>query len=420
MAQFYSFLNKTVRNLTQHKWTILLTLLQLIGLSLLFCIPGVFAQLPPEFGQELLLPEPKQPEPDPATFKYDSHLSNTYNDHIEFGLSVDPYISSLAGQEDPQLKGIINRFGVNLRGELPISGKKLRLRFQYAPQYENYTGAEGKLNEFDATTNFVLTEFSYQPITRLPEIAFSQQVRRLSRSLGVYNNNEFQTGFRFGRFLEYNFRLQQFDDDERKREDFLLVGSTNHKVTTRLQLGLLKQIVSKVEYAIERGSYQTNLNTFILGAANIEDGQRRRDWRHFGVVKFLQAAADRFVFQQEVTLFLNRSNIEYFNFTSTEAALSTYYKFAARRSVRLRLFRLWVNFEGRNLRDEDGRIIEGAGIRKDTQIGLNALINWKFTPNLSLNADYQFIQNNTNELNQILSFLDYKHNIMSITLRGNY
>lgn len=409
-----------MRKLTQHKWIILLTFLQLIGLSLLFCIPCVFAQLPPEFGQELLLPEPKQPETQPATFKYDFHLSTTYNDHIEFGLSVDPYISSLAGQEDPQLKGLINRYGLNLRGELPVSGNKLRLRLQYAPQYENYIGVEGNLNEFDASTNFVLTEINYRPFTKLPEIAFSQQVRRLSRSLGVYNNNEYLSGLRIGRFLEYNFRLQHFDDDERKREDFLLVGSTNHKVTTRLQLGLLKQIVSKVEYAIEHGSYKTNLNKFILGAANIEDGQRRTDWRHFGVVKLLQTAADRFVFQQELNLFVNRSNIEYFNFISTEAALSTYYKFAARRSIRLRLFRLWVNFEGRNLRDEDGRIIEGAGIRKDTQFGLNALINWKFTTNLSLSADYQFIQNNTNELNQILNFLDYNHNILNITLRGNY
>ena len=409
-----------MRKLTQIKWILIPTLIQITGLSLLLCIPGAFAQLPPEFGQELLLPETKQPETYPATFKYDSYLSNTYNDHIEFGLSVDPYISSLAGQEDPQLRGLINRFGVNLRGELPVSDHKLRLRFQYSPQYENYTGAEGKLNEFDASTNFVLTEINYRPFADLPEIAFSQQVRRLSRSLDVYNNNEYQSGFRIGRFLEYNFRLHHFDDDERKREDFLLVGSTNHKVTTRLQLGILKQIVSKVEYAIEHGNYQTNLNTFILGAANIEDGQRRSDWRHFGFVKLLQAAADRVVFQQEVNLFVNRSNIEYFNFISTEAAVTAYYKFAARRSIRLRLFHLWVNFEGRNLRDEDGRIIEGAGIRKDTQFGLNALINWKFTPNLSLNVDYQFIQNNTNELNQILSFLDYNHNILSITLKGNY
>lgn len=397
-----------------------LILIQLLGLTLLLTIQEVSAQLPPEFGQELLLPEPKQKDSVPPTFTIDTHLSNTYNDHIEFGLSVDPYISSLAGQENPQLQGLINQFGINLRGELPIIDKKLHLKLQYAPQYENYTGAEGKLNEFDASSNFLLTELRYRPFANLPEMAISQQLQRLSRSLNVYNNNEYQSGIRIGRFLEYNFRRQHFDDDERKREDFLLVGSTNHKVTTRLELGLLKQMIGKAEYAIEHGSYQTNLNKFILGAANIADDQRRIDWRHFGTIKLLQTAADRYVFQQEVNLFLNRSNIDYFNFNSTEIALSAYYKLDVGNAIRLRLFHLWVNFEGRNLRDEDGRIIENAGIRKDTQYGINASINWRFTSNLSLNADYQFIHNDTNELNEILSFLDYNHNIVSVNLKGNY
>ena len=397
-----------------------LMLIQLLSLTLLFTIQEVSAQLPPEFGQELLLPEPKQKDTVPPTFTIDTHISNTYNDHIEFGLSVDPYISSLAGQENPQLQGLINQFGINLRGELPIIDKKLHLKLQYAPQYENYSGADGKLNEFDASSNFLLTELRYRPFTNLPEIAVSQQLQRLSRSLNVYNNNEYQSGIRIGRFLEYNFRLQHFDDDERKREDFLLVGSTNHKVTTRLELGLLKQMIGKAEYAMEHGSYQTNLNKFILGAANIADDQRRTDWRHIGTIKLLQTAADRYVFQQEVNLFLNQSNIDYFNFNSTETALSAYYKFNVGNAIRLRLFHLWVNFEGRNLRDADGRIIENAGIRKDTQYGINASMNWRFTSNLSLNADYQFIHNDTNELNEILSFLDYNHNIVSVTLKGNY
>ena len=405
---------------SQHNWLCYLTLIQLIGFLLLFTIQGVSAQLPPEFAQELLLPEPKQKETDPNTFTVDTHISNIYNDHIEFGLSVDPYISSLAGQENPQLQGLINQFGINLRGELPIIDNKLRLKLQYLPHYENYTGAERKLNEFDASSNFVLTELRYRPFTNFPELAISQQLRRLSRSLNVYNNNEYQSSLRIGQFLEYNFRLQHFDDNERKREDFLLVGSTNHKLTTRFELGLLKQMIGKAEYAIEHGSYQTNLNTFILGAANIADDQRRTDRRHFGTAKLLQTVADRYVFQQEINLFLNQSNIAYFDFNSIETALRAYYKFGVGKSIRLRLFRLWVNFEGRNLRDEDGRIIEDAGIRKDTQYGLNASINWKFTSNVSLNADYQFIHNDTNELNEILSFLDYNHNIVNVTLKGNY
>ena len=49
----------------------------------------------------------------------DYQVSNVFNDHIEFGLSIDPNTSSLAGRERPQLDGVINRVGVNIQGTLP-------------------------------------------------------------------------------------------------------------------------------------------------------------------------------------------------------------------------------------------------------------------------------------------------------------
>ena len=65
-----------------------------------------------------------------------------------------------------------------------------------------------------------------------------------------------------------------------RREDFLLVGSNNHKMTARLQFGILKQMLGKLEYGIEHGGYQTNLNNLILGITGLEDNERRKDWRH--------------------------------------------------------------------------------------------------------------------------------------------
>ena len=379
-----------------------------------------FAQFQPEFGQDLFQLEPKLPESDPAKLTIDVHFSNTFNNHIELGLSVDPYTSSLAGQESPQLEGIINRLGVNLRGELPIVDNKLRLRLLYAPQLENYIGADGKLNEFDAFTDVSSTELSFRPFSSLPEFVAFHQFQRLTRTLNVYNNTERHLGIRFGRFLEYDLGIHRFDDESQLREDFLLIGSTNHKATTRLQFGLLKQMLGKMEYAIEHGRYQTNLNNLILGVTGLEEGERRIDWRHFGVVKLLQTAANHFVFQEEVNLFLNRSNVDFFNFISTEAALSTFYKFDTRRWIRLRFSRVWVRFQGRQIRNEMGDIMEGAEDRSDTQLGFNAQMNWKLTSYLTLNADYQFTQNSTNELDPILNFLNYNHNIVSLTLRGNY
>ena len=216
--------------------------------------------------------KPETSESDPAELTLNAHFSNTFNNHIELGLSVDPYTSSLAGQENPQLEGMINRFGIDLLGDLPITGK-LRLKLQYVPQVENYTGADGKLNEFDAFSDVFLTELSFRPVASLPPLVTSHQLQRFVRTSNVYNNTERQFGLRFGRVLEYNLRLHRFDDEESRREDFLLVGSTSHKMTARLQFGIFKQILGKLEYAIEHGSYQTNLNNLILGITGLEDDE---------------------------------------------------------------------------------------------------------------------------------------------------
>ena len=382
-------------------------------------VSSVRAQFQPELGQSLLEKKPETSETDPAKLTLNAHFSNTFNNHIELGLSVDPYTSSLAGQEDPQLSGMINRFGVNLGGDLPIADK-LQVKLQYTPQVENYTGAEGKLNEFDAFSNILSTELSFKPVTNLPPLVASYQLQRFVRTLNVYNNIEQQLGLRFGRVLEYNFRLHRFDDEDSRREDFLLVGSNNHKMTGRLQFGLLKQMLGKLEYGIEHGSYQTNLNNLILGITGLEDNERRNDWRHIGSAKLIQVATERLVFQEEVNIFLNRSNVDFFNFASAEVAASSFYRIETGRWLRLRLSRLWVAFEGRQILDESGIISEDTPNRQDTQIGANVQLNWQFNPHLTLNADYQITQNQTNEADPFLDFLNYTHTIATVTLRGEY
>ena len=394
-----------------------------LGLCLLTFIhlgvSSLCAQLQTELGRSLLEKKPETSEADSAKLTVSVHLSNTFNNHIELGLSVDPYTSSLAGEEDPQLSGLINRFGVNLGGDLPITDK-LRVQLQYAPQVENYTGAEGKLNEFDAFSNVLSTELSFKPVTSLPPLVGSYQLQRFVRTLDVYNNIEQRFGLRFGRVLEYNFRLHRFDDEDSRREDFLLVGSNNHKVTTRLQFGILRQMLGKLEYGIEHGSYQTNLNNLILGITGLEDNERRKDWRHIGSAKLIQVATERLMFQEEVNLFLNRSNVDFFNFVSTEVAASAFYRLETGRWLRFRLSRLWVAFEGRQILDASGIISEDAPERQDTQIGANVQLNWQFNPYLTLNADYQITQNRTNEEDPFLDFLNYTHTIATVTLRGAY
>ncbi len=379
------------------------------------------AQLQDQFGQDLqqLVP-PTPPKTDTAKLTIDPNITNTFNNHIELGLSVDPYTSSLAGQENPQLIGLINRFGVNFQGDLPIVDKKLMLKLSYSPQYENYNGAEGKLDEFDAFTDRSLTELSYSPFSNSPEITFSHNLKRLKRTLPVYNNTDRQIGLRFGRLFEYNFRIHRFDDESELREDFLLIGSTSHRATTRLQFGLLRQMIGKVEYSIENARYQTNLNNLILGISGLEEGEIRGDWRHAGSIELLQVITKRIVFQEEVNLFNNRSNVDFFNFQSTEAAFSTFYKLDTEDWVRIRLSRLWVVFEHRGIRDAEGAIMENAGNRSDRQFSINTQTNWQFYDNISLNLDYKYTYNDSNQIDPLYSFLDYQHSILSVTLRGSY
>ncbi len=409
----------TNQNLLLKVGIFLIVLTQGVGSAFLHNIQSASAQLQTEFGQSLLQQEPETSETDPAELTISSHFSNTYNNHIELGLSVDPYTSSLAGQDDPQLAGLINRFGVDLYGDLPVTDK-LRLKLQYIPQVENYTGAEGKLNEFDAFSDIFLTELSFRPVANLPPLVASHRLQRFVRASDVYNNTERQLGLRFGRILEYNLRIHRFDDDEELREDFLLIGSNSHKMTGRLQFGLLKQVLGKIEYGIEHGRYETNLNNLILGITGLEDNERRMDWRHISSAKLIQVATEHIMFQEEVNLFLNRSSADFFNFLSTEVAASSFYRLDTGRWIRLRLSRLWLRFEGRQILDETGLISEDTPNRRDTQIGVNVQLNWQFNPYLTFNADYQVTQNRTNEMDPLLDFLNYTHTIATLTLKGEY
>ena len=126
------------------------------------------------------------------------------------------------------------------------------------------------------------------------------------------------------------------------------------------------------------------------------------------------------MFQEEINLFLNRSNVDFFNFVSTEIAASSFYRFDTGRWLRLRLSRLWVQFEGRQTLDETGDIPENPINRRDTQIGANVQVNWQFNPYLTLNADYQITRNRTNEEDPLLDFLNYTHTIATLTFKGQY
>ena len=386
-----------------------------IALLLVEVLP-VSAQLRREYGQELFQQETEAPAAFESDLTIDYEVSNIFNNHVEFGLSIDPNTSSLARREDPQLRGIINRAGVDLQGTLPL-GKRFGLTLQYYPQLENYIGENGKLNEFDAFTDLFLTELSFRPTAQLPILSVSHQLRRLDRRDDAFDNLQRQIGVRFGRLLEYNLYINRFDDEMTRRADFLLIGSTMHQGRARIQLGILKSVLAKLEYSLEQESYKGNLNDLLLGIAGIEKEDSRTDLRNLVSAKLIQIPAGRLLLQQELNLLLSNSNVGFYDFSTIEAAVGAFYKINAESWARLRLSRLGITFDGRRVRGDDGFVGENAEKRKDNQFGVTFQINWQLRNSLTLVTDYQLTLNDTNEN---FEFLDYTHNVASLTLQATY
>ena len=377
------------------------------------------AQIRREYGQEFLQQETEPPAAFESDLTIDYQVSNVFNNHVEFGLSIDPNTSSLAGREDPQLTGLINHAGFNLQGTLPL-GKSFGVKLQYYPQLENYIGEEGQLNEFDAFTDLFSTELSFRPTPQLPTLSISHQLQRSDRRDDAFDGLQRQISFRFGKLLEYNFHINRFDDDVTRREDFLLVGSTMHQGRTRIQLGILKALLAKLEYSLERENYKDNLNTLVLGIAGIGRGESRTDLRNFVSAKLIQIPANQLLLQQELNLFLSNSNVSFYDFSAIEAAISGFYKINDESWARLRLSRLGITFDGRRVRGADGFADENAEKRQDNQFAVALQVNWQVWDSLALLADYQLTRNDTNEDNEIFDFLNYTHNVVSLTLQGSY
>ena len=374
------------------------------------------AQLRREYGQQLLQQKTEAPAAFESDLTIDYEVSNVFNNHVEFGLSIDPNTSSLARREDPQLRGVINRAGINFQGTLPI-GKRFGLTLQYYPQLENYMGENGKLNDFDAFTDLFLTELSFRPTAQLPILSASHQLQRLDRRDDAFDNLQRQISFRFGQLLEYNLYINRFDDEMTRRADFLLVGSTMHQGRARIQLGILKSLLAKLEYSLEQESYKDNLNELLLGIAGVEKGDSRTDLRHLMSAKLIQIPAGRLLFQQELNLLLSNSNVGFYDFSTIEAAVGAFYKINDGSWARLRLSRLGITFDGRRVRGADGFVDENAEKRRDNQFGMTFQINWQVWDSLTLLADYQLTLNNTNES---FDFLNYTHNVASLTLQATY
>lgn len=390
-----------------------------IFVHLSFSVLNASAQIQRQFGKELFEQEIEEPSIFEPELTVDYQLSNTFNNHLEFGLSIDPNTSSLAGRESPQLQGFVNQPGVNFQGTLPL-GSRFGIKFQYFPQFENYIGENGQLNEFDAFTDLFLTELSFRPTSKLPLLSLSHKLQRLDRQDDTYDSIQRQINFRFGKFLEYNLRTRSFDDDLTRREDFLLVGSTSHQGVARIQVGFVNRVLGKFEYSIEGENYKNNLNNLVQFIAGLQGDETRTDLRQFLSAKLVEIPTAQLVLQEEFNLFLNNSDVGFYDYSSVEAAISAFYKIDSNTWARLRLSRLGIYFDEREVRGAGLVLNENAEKRKDNQTGLNLRFNWQVRDHLKLLADYQITKNSTNETAKIFDFLKFTNHIASLTIQAAY
>lgn len=342
--------------------------------------------------------------------KVEFQTNSTYDNHIEFGLSIDPNTSSLSGRQVPQIRSLINQARIDLQGIFPIS-QLLDVKTQLKTQLEDYIGRDDKLDNFNGFNNTFSTEFILRLSDQLPRLRFQHQIQRLDREDDVYDYVENQIGFQFGEVFKYHLRFRSFDDDQTRREDFLLVGSRSQLGIWQLQFGILKNLLGRFEYQVEHQRYKDNLNNLVLGIAKISPGNLRTDWKHLFTTRLIQIPTDQIIIQEDINFFQNNSNTSFYDFVSFEFGGTGFYRMADGHWFKLRLSALQLNFKNRKT------IFQSQSqSRINQQIGIDFLMSRKLANKFSLLLGYQLVKNRINEKSKILDFLNYYHNIISIKL----
>ena len=97
----------------------------------------------------LLQPNIKVKQPN---IKVKFQTDSTYDNHVEFGLSIDPNTSSLSGRRNSQIRSFVNQARIHLQGTFPIS-QLLGVKTQLKTQLEDYIGRDDKLDNFNGFNN---------------------------------------------------------------------------------------------------------------------------------------------------------------------------------------------------------------------------------------------------------------------------
>ncbi|MAF11436.1 hypothetical protein CMK11_13380 [Candidatus Poribacteria bacterium] len=336
-----------------------------------------------------------------------------FNNHIEFGISVDPSTVS-ASRTSPQLRG--SRSTLEALVEATHDSPRVAYRLALAPSVENYSGEGGFLDQFDGTRLPLAASLTYRPWQAGPGLRLRAQATRLTREAAIYDNWEPTAEISVGEFASYEFRRRVFDDSDR-REDYLLISSTRHqgRVAGRILHGAKTRV--DTSYRLQNERYGTNLSALLYIATQVPATFRREDTRHFVDATALRVLGSAFLVEVGVSGMWNRSNTDFYDFRTNEASVTAFWSAADGSWLRVVARRSWLRYGTRDFQETFGG---PASVRRDSAWQGVLTGEWRVAGDVAVTASADILRNRTNDSREEIDFLNYTQAIYRIGVSAAY
>ena len=336
-----------------------------------------------------------------------------FNDHIEFGISVDPSTVSTS-RTSPQLRGSLRTLTAAVEAD-EVAGA-FEIAAGLAPSIQDYAGEDGFLDQFDGMRVPLTSRVTYRHSSDWPVVRLDTRLTRTTRDAAIYDHWEPSVEVGVGELLSYEFRQRAFDDDD-GREDYLLIDSTRH--TGRASLRLVGGAATRVDaaYGAQRERYGRNLSELLYIAMGVDRDFQREDTRHLLDVTALRALGDDFLARVGASAMWNGSNSDFFDFRTSSAALLAFWSPGEGRWLRLEGRRAWLNYERR----ATGGPFDGpTDPRADTSWQAVLSGEYRLSDTLSASGTVDVLQNRTNDTREERDFLNYTQTIYRVGVSASY
>lgn len=327
-----------------------------------------------------------------------------WNDHIEFGISVDPETvteSSSTGQ----LIGL--RASLSAPIEYRQGGGRFQWRAAFAPSLDDYAGEDGFLDQFDARLFPLDASVEFRPRDSLPALRWRASAHRQERSNELYDNWNASTELGIGNLLSYQYRRRLYDDSI-EREDYLLISSVQHQLQTGFQIITRREARLKATYTFQREQYGTNLHPLLRDIAlGVKEGFRRVDRRHQGSLEAAALLGRGWLLRLSASAMRADSNAAFYRFTNGSAGATLFWGSSANRWARAQIVHGSTWFAERGAQDRR---------RVDTAWQLNLDGELPLYRFLSANGAVNLRINRTNDGREALRFLNHTQQIYRLAL----